>query len=157
MKVGIGYDIHELKKGRKLVLGGVHIPHESGLAGHSDGDVLLHAIVDAVLGASGSGDIGEYFKDTDPRWKGVSSTLFAKKTLALLKGKKLSIRNIDTVLVAQRPKLEGHKKDIRLSVSRIFGLETKDVNVKAKTNEGFGAIGEGKAIAAMAVVSLRKV
>jgi len=157
MRVGIGYDIHALKKGRKLLLGGVHVPHTSGLSGHSDGDVLLHAVVDALLGAAGLGDIGEYFSDTDPRWKGAASSFFAERTLAMLKKKKLSIRNIDTVVIAERPKLGGHKGNIQRSVARIFGLGIGDVNVKAKTNEGLGPVGEGKAIAAMAVVALQKI
>lgn len=156
MRVGIGYDIHALKKGRKLLLGGVHIPHSSGLSGHSDGDVLLHAVVDALLGAAGLGDIGEYFSDKDPRWKGAASSFFAERTLAMLKKKKLGVRNIDTVIIAERPRLGEHKDKIRRSVARIFGLGIENVNVKAKTNEGLGPVGEGKAISAMAVVSLRK-
>ena len=156
MRVGIGYDIHALKKGPKLLLGGVVIPHTSGLAGHSDGDVLLHAIVDALLGAAGLGDIGEYFSDKDSRWKSVSSALFAEKTLAMLKEKKWSILNIDAVVITEKPKLTEHKDKIRRSLARIFGLGVEDVNVKAKTNEGFGPVGEGKAVAAMAVVSLQR-
>ena len=156
MRVGIGYDIHALKKGPKLLLGGVEIPYTSGLSGHSDGDVLLHAVVDALLGAAGLGDIGEYFSDKDPRWKNASSAIFARKALKALKKMKLKIQNIDTVVIAERPKLMAHKAKIRRSVAKIFGLEIENVNVKAKTNEGFGPVGEGKAIAAMAVVTLHK-
>ncbi len=155
MRVGIGYDIHALKKGRRLVLGGIQIPHTSGLSSHSDGDVLLHAIVDAALGSAGLGDIGDHFRDTDPRWKGASSARFAKKTLAMLRKKKLSIQNIDTVVIAERPKLTLYKDKLRRSVAQIFGLRVEAVNVKAKTNEGFGPVGEGRAIAVMAIVSLR--
>ncbi len=156
MRVGIGYDIHALKKGPKLLLGGVEIPHTSGLSGHSDGDVLLHAVVDALLGAAGSGDIGEYFSDKDPRWKNASSVLFAEKALKTVKEKKFKIQNIDTVVIAERPKLGAHKMRIRRSMARIFGVGIESVNIKAKTNEGFGPVGEGKAIAAMAVVTLNK-
>lgn len=156
MRVGIGYDIHALKKGPKLLLGGVEIPHTSGLSGHSDGDALLHAVVDALLGAAGLGDIGEYFSDKDPRWKNASSVIFAKKALKTIQKKKFKILNIDTVVIAERPKLGSHKTRIRRSIAKIFGLGVEHVNIKAKTNEGFGPVGEGRAIAAMAVVTLKK-
>ena len=156
MRVGIGYDIHALRKGRKLVLGGVKISHPKGLFGHSDGDALLHAIVDAALGAAGLGDIGEHFSDKQARWSGVSSLLFARETALLLKKKKLRIVNIDSIVVLELPKLAPYKKTMRDSIAGAFGVETSRVNVKAKTNEGLGPIGKGQAIAAHAVVTLEK-
>ena len=156
MRVGIGYDIHALKKGRKLVLGGVTLPSSKGLFGHSDGDALFHAVVDAALGAAGLGDIGEHFSDKDPRWKGVSSLVFASETLRLLKGKKLKVSQVDTVLVLEAPKLAPYKSAMRANLARAFGVSVERVNVKAKTNEGFGELGKGRAVAASAVVLLEK-
>jgi len=156
MRVGIGYDIHALRKGRKLVLGGVKIPHPKGLFGHSDGDALLHAIVDAALGAAGLGDIGEHFSDKQARWRGVSSLIFARETAVLLRKKKLRISQIDSIVVLELPKLAPYKTAMRDSIARAFGIEASRVNVKAKTNEGFGPIGKGQAIAAHAVVLLEK-
>jgi 2-C-methyl-D-erythritol 2,4-cyclodiphosphate synthase len=156
MCVGIGYDIHVLKKGRKLILGGVEIPHSKGLFGHSDGDALFHALVDAALGAAGLGDIGEHFSDRDPRWKGASGELFARKTAQLLKQKRLRVAQIDSVLILEAPKLSAYKKAMRAKIAFAFGLAPERVNVKAKTNEGLGPIGRGEAIAATAVVLLEK-
>ena len=154
MRVGIGYDIHPLKAGRKLVLGGVHIPFGWGLAGHSDGDVLYHAIVDAILGAAGAGDIGDFFPDTDPRYRGADSYLFVKKALEILKKKKLKLVHLDSIILAEAPKLSADKKKIKENVARVLGLELSHVGVKAKTHEGFGAVGTKQAIACQVVVSL---
>ena len=156
MRVGIGYDIHALRKGRKLVLGGVKIPHSKGLFGHSDGDALLHAIVDAALGAAGLGDIGGHFSDKEARWRSVSSLLFARETAALLKKKKLRVSQIDSIVVLELPKLTLYKKAMCSSIARAFGVEVSRVNVKAKTNEGLGPVGKGQAIAATAIVLLEK-
>ena len=156
MRVGIGYDIHALRKGRKLVLGGVVIPFKKGLFGHSDADALFHAIVDAALGAAGLGDIGEHFPDGNARWKGVSGETFARETVRLLKTKKLCVTQIDSTLILEAPKLSSYKKAMRKNLANAFGLEPEDVNVKAKTNEGFGPIGKGRAIAAQAVVFLER-
>ena len=156
MRVGIGYDIHKLRKGRKLVLGGVKIPHPKGLFGHSDGDALLHAIVDGALGAAGLGDIGDHFSDKNARWRGVSSLLFVRETLSLLRKKKLKVFQIDSVLVLEAPKIGPYKKAMRESIAQAFGVDAERVNVKAKTNEGLGPIGKGQALAAYAVVLLEK-
>ena len=155
MRVGIGYDIHALRKGRKLVLGGVSIPYPKGLAGHSDGDALFHAVVDAALGAAGLGDIGAHFSDTDRRWRGASGAVFARNTVQLLKKGRLKAVQIDSILVLEEPKLLRYKDAMRLNLARAFGLKTGQVNVKAKTNEGFGDIGKKRAIAAYAVVTVR--
>ncbi len=154
MRVGIGYDLHKLKKGRKLLLGGVAIPHTHGLSGHSDGDVLIHAVVDALLGALGQGDIGEHFPDTDARWKGSDSRVFAKKALALLRKQKLKISNIDATLVAEAPKLLPYKPKMKKNLAKIFGVRPNLVNIKAKTNEKTGSIGQGEAMACLAIVGL---
>ncbi len=155
MRVGIGYDIHPLKKGRKLLLGGVRIPFAKGLGGHSDGDVLLHAVVDAVLGAMSAGDIGEHFPSQDSRTRGANSLLFVKKAVEILKRRKLKIANIDAVLIAEAPKLSGYKAAIQKAVARAFGITVSQVGIKAKTNEGFGPIGKNEAITCFAVASLR--
>ncbi|MBI3252284.1 MAG: 2-C-methyl-D-erythritol 2,4-cyclodiphosphate synthase [Candidatus Omnitrophica bacterium] len=155
MRVGIGYDIHALKKGRRLVLGGVHIPFPKGLVGHSDGDALYHAILDAALGAAGAGDIGDYFPDRDPAHKNADSALFVKKIKALLDRRKFVIRHIDSVILAEAPKLVDFKSRMKKNISRAFGVSPDSVSVKAKTHEGFGEIGRGRAIACYAVVSLK--
>ena len=154
MRLGIGYDIHPLKAGRKLILGGVDIPFSKGLLGHSDGDVLLHAIMDAVLGAAGAGDIGDFFPDSDSRYKNADSLLFAGRIRALLKKKGLKVKHVDSTLLAEAPKLSDYKKKMRENIAKAFELPPARVGVKAKTNEGFGAVGKGKAIACFAVVSL---
>ena len=156
MRVGIGYDIHRLERGGKLLLGGLHIPHKKGLVGHSDADVLLHALVDAVLGALGEGDIGSHFSDKDARTRGASSFLFVRKTWDLLKARRLRIVNLDCTIVAEEPKLGPHRDAIRRSVAKSFGLSLDQVSVKAKTNEGLGPIGQKKAIACFAIAALAK-
>lgn len=154
MRVGIGYDIHRLQKGRKLILGGIGIPFPKGLVGHSDGDALLHAIVDATLGAMGEGDIGDHFPDGEKRTKGASSLLFVGKVKALLKHKKLKVSNIDAVIVAEAPKLAAYKDKMKRSIAKAFGAEVSRVGVKAKTHEGLGELGKNRAIACFAVVAL---
>ncbi len=156
MRVGIGYDIHRLTKGRKLVLGGVVVPFRLGLLGHSDGDVLRHAVVDAALGAAGLGDIGEHFSDGDPRNRGRDSADFVKSTLSLLAKMGLAVAQIDTILVLELPKLSSYKKKMRQGLANDWGLPLGRVNVKAKTNEGLGATGRGEAIACHAVVVLEE-
>ena len=156
MRVGIGYDIHALKKGRKLILGGVVIPYSKGLLGHSDGDVLFHAIVDAALGAMGEGDIGEHFSDKDSRIRNADSLLFVKKVLDLLRNKKLRVSNIDSTVIAEEPKLTPYKNKIRDRIAAVFGIPVSRVNIKAKTHEGFGEVGKKQAIACFAIISLVK-
>ncbi len=156
MRVGLGYDIHALKKGRKLTLGGIHIPYPKGLVGHSDGDAALHAIVDAVIGAMGEGDIGEHFSDKDARYKNADSAVFVEKVSAILKRKKMKIGNIDLTVIAEGPKLYPYKMKMAKKISDLFGILASQVNVKAKTNEGFGPIGQKKAVACFSVVNLIK-
>lgn len=155
MRVGFGYDIHALKKGRKLILGGIEIPHPKGLVGHSDGDALLHAILDAVLGAAGEGDIGDHFPNTDAKFKGTPSKNFSIKIMTMLKTKRLKVSHIDATVIAESPKLSGFKDQIRQNLGKLFSVSKSHVSVKAKTNEGFGSIGKGEAIACFAVVSLK--
>jgi len=154
MKIGIGYDIHKLVKGRKLVLGGVEIKFSQGLLGHSDGDALTHAIIDALLGATGKGDIGKHFPDTDSRYRNISSIILLKETMKLLTKNKYKINNLDTIIIAERPKIAPYAEKIKESLAPILKINKKLINVKAKTNEGIGEIGKGKAIAAFAVVNI---
>jgi len=156
MLVGIGCDIHRLVTGRKLVLGGVRVEHESGLLGHSDGDVLLHAVSDAVLGASAHGDIGELFPDTDPQYKGISSEVILGEALSLAAERRLKVYNLDCIIFAEEPKLGPLKQEIRAKLAELLSIQADRVNVKAKTMEGLGAIGSGEAIAAQAVVTLEE-
>jgi 2-C-methyl-D-erythritol 2,4-cyclodiphosphate synthase len=152
--VGIGYDVHQLVAGRKLVLGGVEIPHTKGLDGHSDADALIHAICDAVLGAMGEEDIGHFFPNTDPRWKGVPSKIFleeAARIIALRNGK---IVNIDATLIAQAPKIYPYIPEMKKRIAAALDISEKQVGVKATTNELMGFIGREEGIAAMAVASL---
>ena len=155
MRIGIGYDIHPLKRGRRLVLGGVTVPFHKGLDGHSDGDALVHAIVDAVLGASGSGDIGDLFSDSDPRTRGADSFLFVKKTMQTLRRKKIKILHIDSIVLAEAPHFGPYKEKMRKNIARAFGVPVARVGLKAKTNEGFGPVGRGQAIACQSVVLLK--
>ncbi|MGR3295054.1 MAG: 2-C-methyl-D-erythritol 2,4-cyclodiphosphate synthase [Candidatus Bathyanammoxibius sp.] len=154
MLVGIGYDVHRLVKGRKLVLGGVEIDSPLGLDGHSDADVVIHAVCDAVLGAAALGDIGEHFPDSDPKWKNISSKVLLEHVVSLAGEKGLKANNLDVVIIAQVPKLGGKKLEMRDVMARLLGISPDRVNVKATTTEGLGDIGEGKGIAAQAVVSL---
>ena len=154
MRVGLGYDYHRLVEGRKLILGGVEIPFSKGLAGHSDGDVLTHAICDALLGAAGLGDIGQHFPDTDPRWKDASSLEFLAQVVELVEAKDLRVAQVDSVVVAQEPKLGPYFGRMREKLARAMGIEPRQVNVKAKTTEGLEAIGRGEAMAAHAIALL---
>jgi 2-C-methyl-D-erythritol 2,4-cyclodiphosphate synthase len=156
MRVGIGYDIHALKKGRRLFLGGVEIPFPKGLLGHSDGDVVLHALVDAVLGAAAQPDLGELFSDADPRHKNARSVLFVERAGEILKKTGFEIENLDVTVIAERPKLSEFKSRIRQGIAGAFGIGVRQVGFKAKTNEGFGALGKGQAIACLAVASIKK-
>jgi 2-C-methyl-D-erythritol 2,4-cyclodiphosphate synthase len=152
--VGIGYDVHALVKGRKLILGGVEIPHAKGLEGHSDADVLIHAICDAVLGALGEPDIGHFFPNTDTRWRGAPSRIFLEEAARLVGGRQGKIVNIDATLVAQQPKLLPHVQAMKLNVAGALGIAPKQVGIKATTNEHLGFIGREEGIAAMAVASV---
>ena len=152
--VGIGYDVHQLVEGRRLILGGVDIPHTKGLDGHSDADALMHAITDAVLGAIGEGDIGQFFPNTDPRWKGAPSRIFleeAARQVALRKG---HLVNVDASLIAQAPKLMPHVQAMKANIAAALGLDPKKVGIKATTNEKMGFVGREEGIAAMAVASV---
>ncbi len=153
-RTGIGYDIHPLVAGRKLFLGGIEIPYIHGLLGHSDGDALLHAICDALLGAIGEGDIGEHFPDTDSRYDGISSTELLKTVYGLVTKKNFLIANVDTVVIAQEPKLVPFKKQMQQAIAGILNIKEDSVNIKAKTNEEMGEIGRKEAIAAYAVVTV---
>ncbi|MEZ4528374.1 MAG: 2-C-methyl-D-erythritol 2,4-cyclodiphosphate synthase [Desulfobacterales bacterium] len=154
MRIGMGYDVHQLVKGRKLILGGVQIPFEKGLLGHSDADVLLHAICDALLGAAGLGDIGLHFPDTDPAYRDIDSRILLRRTCELVRAKGFSIVNLDTTVFAQAPKISPHREQMREVVAETTGLETGCVNIKATTTEGLGMIGAGEGIAAMCVALL---
>lgn len=152
--VGIGYDVHQLVEGRRLVLGGVEIPHSKGLDGHSDADALLHAITDAVLGAIGESDIGHFFPNTDPRWKGAPSHVFLSEAARQVQKLNGRILNIDATLLAQRPKIAPHIPEMKQRVAEALGLPIKRVGIKATTNETLGFIGREEGIAAMAVASV---
>jgi 2-C-methyl-D-erythritol 2,4-cyclodiphosphate synthase len=154
-RVGIGFDVHRLVRGRPLMLGGLQIESPLGLEGHSDGDVLLHAVTDAMLGACGESDIGDFFPANDPKWKGAASETFLAKALAKVHKAGLVLNNVDTILIAERPHLGAWKEAIRSNLAGLLGLGIDRVCVKAKTNEGLGPVGEGKAIEAHAVVLLK--
>jgi 2-C-methyl-D-erythritol 2,4-cyclodiphosphate synthase len=153
-RIGIGYDIHRLVEGRKLILGGIEIPFEKGLLGHSDSDVLTHAICDALLGAAALGDIGAHFPDSDPRWAGASSLKFLEHAVELVADKGYRIANIDATVIAERPMLRPHVQAIRESLASVLRIEVDQVNIKAKTNEGLASMGRGEAMAAQAVALL---
>ncbi len=153
-RIGIGYDIHRLVEGRKLVLGGVEIPFEKGLLGHSDSDVLTHAICDALLGAAALGDIGTHFPDSDPQWAGASSLDFLARVVELVTQKGYRVANIDTTVMAERPKLMPHVHAIRESLASVLQIDLDRVNVKAKTNEGLESVGRGEAMSAQAIALL---
>ncbi|MFA5363097.1 MAG: 2-C-methyl-D-erythritol 2,4-cyclodiphosphate synthase [Candidatus Omnitrophota bacterium] len=152
MRIGIGYDIHRLVKGRKLFLGGIEIPHSKGLLGHSDGDALLHAVCDALLGAVNAGDIGGHFPDTDRRYNGIDSAGLLKKCAEIVKSKGFSVGNLDAVIIAESPKLFDYKKAMGAKIAGLLRIPADQVSIKAKTGEGLGEIGKGKAIAAYSVV-----
>lgn len=152
---GIGYDSHRLAEGRRLVLGGVEIEHDRGLAGHSDADALAHAVIDALLGAAGLGDIGEHFPDTDERWRDADSMQLLAQVVRTLAERELEIVNMDCTVVMERPKLGSQRAEIRAALAATLGLAPERVNVKASTGEGIGFVGRGEGVAALAIVSLR--
>jgi len=152
---GIGYDLHRLVEGRKLMVGGVEVPFEKGSEGHSDGDVLSHALCDALLGAASLGDIGTHFPDTDPKWKGASSLIFLEHVRKLLTDRRLRIVHVDAIVICERPKLGPHFPAMRAVLAKSLGITTGEINLKAKTNEGTGEIGRGEAIAAHAIATVR--
>jgi 2-C-methyl-D-erythritol 2,4-cyclodiphosphate synthase len=154
MRVGFGFDLHRLIEGRHLVLGGVEIPFEKGLEGHSDADVLLHALCDALLGGAGLGDIGQHFPDTDPVLKDISSALLVARTFRMISDKGWSVNNVDATILAEAPKLAPYSSAMEVSMAKLLKVEPGCVNVKATTLEGLGDIGKGEAIGAMCVVSL---
>jgi 2-C-methyl-D-erythritol 2,4-cyclodiphosphate synthase len=152
--VGIGYDVHPLIEGRPLILGGVTIPHSKGLEGHSDADVLMHAICDAILGAVGLGDIGTFFPNTDPRWKGAPSKVFLHEAARQVRFHKGAIINVDATIIAQQPKVMPHVEAMKSNLAEALGVSPKQIGVKATTNERLGFIGREEGIAALAVASV---
>ncbi|MBW8017325.1 MAG: 2-C-methyl-D-erythritol 2,4-cyclodiphosphate synthase [Planctomycetes bacterium] len=155
-RTGIGTDIHRLIEGLDLMLGGIHIPFGMGLKGHSDGDAVLHAVIDATLGAASMGDIGTLFPDTDEKWKDADSKMLLMMVRTLLEDERWETVNVDLIVHAEQPKLEAFKGHIKRSVAELLGINFVDVNVKAKTNEGLDAVGEGRAIAATAITLIRR-
>ena len=156
MRVGMGYDVHRLAAGRKLIIGGVEIPYEKGLLGHSDADVLLHAIMDALLGAAALGDIGKHFPDTDPEYEGISSIKLLEHVGRLLDEGGYVIENIDATIIAQRRKMRPHIDQMRENIAAALNIETEQVNVKATTEEGLGFTGTGEGISSQAVCAVEK-
>ena len=154
LRIGFGYDVHDLAKGRPLILGGVIIPYIKGLRGHSDADVLTHAVIDSILGALGKGDIGQHFPDTDPAYKGVNSLFLLKEVVAIARDEKFTVNNLDTTIVAQKPKLTHYLNDMKVRLSGILNVDPQVVNVKATTTEGLGFCGREEGLAAYAVVTL---
>jgi len=154
-RIGNGYDVHRLIKGRKLILGGVEIPHGLGLDGHSDADVLCHALCDSLLGASGAGDLGKYFPDTDNKWKGVSSLVLLEKSGELVAERGFQISNIDTTIVAQQPKIGPHIESMTTNISETLKIDPTQINIKATTTERLGFTGREEGIAAYAVALLK--
>lgn len=154
MRIGMGYDVHRLVEGRDLIMGGVKIPYEKGLLGHSDADVLLHAISDALLGAAALGDIGKHFPDTDPAYKGISSLILLQKVGELLEENGFLIENIDATIIAQAPKMRPHIDTMRENIAQALGIMSEQVNVKATTEEGLGFTGTGEGISAQAICML---
>jgi len=155
-RIGLGYDVHRLVKGRRLILGGMKIPFNLGLNGHSDADVLLHAICDSLLGAAGLGDIGMYFPDNDQTFKDISSIILLKNVAGMIAKKGYSINNIDTIIIAQEPKLAPYIPDMCISIASALNIEKSRINIKATTTEGLGFTGEKRGIAAKSIVMLIK-
>jgi 2-C-methyl-D-erythritol 2,4-cyclodiphosphate synthase len=154
VRCGIGYDLHRLAEGRKLIIGGIEVPFDKGPLGHSDGDVVAHALCDALLGAAGLGDIGTHFPDSDPRWKGTNSLLFLEHTSKLLAEKRLDIAYVDVVVILERPKLGPHFPKMREALAKSLGVSVEKIHLKAKTNEGVDAVGRGEAIACHVISTL---
>ncbi len=157
MRIGMGYDVHKLVEDRKLIIGGVEIPYEKGLLGHSDADVLLHAISDAILGAAALGDIGKHFPDTDPRYKGADSIKLLEEVVKLVNDKGYVIENIDSTIIAQKPKMAPHIPQMRANIAKALGVDIDRVNVKATTEEGLGFTGAGEGISSQAIALLTSV
>ena len=156
MRVGLGYDVHKLVEGRKLILGGVEIPYEKGLLGHSDADVLIHAVMDALLGASALGDIGKHFRDTDSKYKGISSLKLLEYVTELLKDNGFTVGNIDATIIAQRPKMSPHIPQMRKNMAEVLGIPENRLNIKATTEEGLGFTGRGEGISSQAICLLEE-
>ena len=156
IRIGNGYDIHQLAEGRPLILGGINIPHELGLLGHSDADVLTHSIMDALLGALSLGDIGHYFPPSDPKWKGADSMILLEQVLKIISSQGWKIGNIDSTIVAEQPKLKPHLKSMRDALARTLAIEIDQISIKATTNERLGPVGRLEGICAYAVVLLVK-
>jgi 2-C-methyl-D-erythritol 2,4-cyclodiphosphate synthase len=154
MRIGFGYDSHQFAEGRRLILGGVEVTYEKGLLGHSDADALIHAIVDAILGALGEGDIGRHFPDTDPHLKGISSLVMLKRVSDLAVQRGYYVNNVDSTVILEKPRLSPSIEEMRRNIARVLGTDSSRVNVKAKTNEKMGFVGRGEGIAAFAVVTL---
>jgi len=156
MNVGFGYDIHRLKKGKNLILGGVKIENDKGLEGHSDADVVLHAIMDALLGASCLGDIGQYFPENDSKFKGISSMYLTERIMDLIDWQKYKINNVDLTIILERPKLYPYYPNMKKNIAQVLNINEGCINIKATTNEGLGVIGKEEAIAVFCVISLEK-
>ena len=156
VRCGIGYDLHRLAEGRKLMVGGIQVPFDKGPVGHSDGDVLAHAMCDALLGAAGLGDIGKLFPDTDPEWKGANSLLFLEHARKLLSEKNFAIDYVDAVVILERPKLGPHFPKMREALGKALGISAEQISLKAKTNEGVDSVGHGEAIVAHVVATLSR-
>jgi len=156
MRVGIGYDVHKLVSGRKLILGGVHIPYEKGLLGHSDADVLIHAIMDSILGASALGDIGKHFPDTKEEYKGIDSLKLLKEVSKLIMEKNFKIVNIDSIIIAQSPKMAPYIETMKENISNILGIHENQINIKATTEEGLGFTGRKEGIAAQSICMIEE-
>jgi len=154
VRVGIGYDLHRLEAGRKLIVGGIELAFEKGPAGHSDGDVVAHALCDALLGAAGLGDIGTHFPDTDPKWKDANSLLFLEHARKLLDEKQLTIEHVDAIVILERPKLGPHFPKMREVLAKSLNVVPEKIHLRAKTNEGVDAVGRGEAIASHVVATL---
>lgn len=154
-RVGLGYDVHQLKEGRLLILGGVEIPHKSGLDGHSDADVLMHAICDAILGALGQGDIGSFFPPSDPQWKDAPSKIFLKEAASQIKKQNGQLINVDAMLIAEAPKIAPHVSAMKNNIAAALGVKPGDIGIKATTNETMGFVGRGEGMAAHAVASIQ--
>ena len=154
MRIGSGIDVHAFGPGDSIMLGGVRIPHSHGVVAHSDGDVVLHALCDALLGAAGLGDIGHHFNDSDPQWKGADSARFVASVLALLRARRLAVANVDLTVLAQAPKIAPYREAMRRQVAQLLEVGVERVNIKATTTEGLGFLGRAEGIAAQAVVLL---
>jgi 2-C-methyl-D-erythritol 2,4-cyclodiphosphate synthase len=154
MRIGMGYDVHKLVKGRKLILGGVLIPYEKGLLGHSDADVLIHAIMDSLLGAAALGDIGKHFPDTDSKYSGISSILLLKEVAALINNNGYEIGNIDATIIAQKPKMAPHIEDMRKNIASSLDIDISKISIKATTEEGLGFTGRGEGISSQSIALL---